>query len=404
MKQSVTDTHISQLVDSCNQFACDLFAILSKDHDQNICFSPSSIAMALGMLCAGANGKTAQEILRTLRFEGNSRLLHESFMELANRTQTGEAEFHLANRLWGQLGYEFQSDLLETLSAYYGAEVGRVDFQHEPVSACQEVNDWIAEKTAGKITDLLSPSNIGPLTRLILTNAFYFKGVWENEFNEDLTVEQPFQLVNGDDHTTHLMKQNGHQSYLETENFQILEIPYRRRSFEEIPILDAPEEYGYELKEKEDSQCNLVLDLFLPKSPIAVPELTVDLLQHAELTSFVPVNSFIPRFKFEYSNSLSESLKSLGLQNVFEPNADFSHATDDPQGLVVNEVFHQAMIELNERGTEAAGATMLAVCLGAPDSFEEPIPVTFKADHPFAFVIRDAETGMVHFMGRVMQP
>jgi len=151
MKQPVTDTQISQLVDGCNQFACDLFAILSKDQNQNICFSPSSIAMALGMLCAGAKGETEQEILRTLRFEGNTQLLHESFKELLNRTQTGEAEFHLANRLWGQLGFRFQPDFLNSLSTYYGAEVGKLDFENEPVSSCQEVNDWIAEKTADMI-------------------------------------------------------------------------------------------------------------------------------------------------------------------------------------------------------------------------------------------------------------
>ncbi|MFQ5869160.1 MAG: serpin family protein [Candidatus Zixiibacteriota bacterium] len=368
------------VVQGNNAFALDLYAEL-KNRDGNLFFSPHSISTALAMTYAGARGSTERQMAQVLHFELGQEGLHpafrELFMELNSRQGGRRYELSVANALWGQKGYRFLEEFRELVRKNYGGGLNQVDFVKASETARRTINTWVEGETRGRITDLLKPGIINSWTRLVLTNAIYFKGYWASRFKEELTEEAPFTLVTGGKVNIPMMHLNGEFRYMETDDFQALELPY----------------LGGDLS----------MVVFLPKETEGIrnfePSLTAgDLKKWLARLREQEVLVALPKFKMTCDFRLDQTLKSMGMTDAFE-EADFSGMTGRKE-LFIAAVVHKAFVEVNEEGTEAAAATGVVVALkSAPPS--QPV---FRADHPFLFLIRDLGSNSILFIGRVMDP
>mgnify|MGYP001484222743 FL=1 len=365
-----------------NAFAIDLYKELAKDPG-NFFFSPYSISSALAMTYAGARGDTAKQMEKVLYFTLSQDKLHPSFTKLNSLFNAKEKSYQLsiANSLWGQKDYPFKKDFLSLVNKYYEAGFNEVNFvdDKEREEARQKINTWVEEKTNYKIKDLIQKTDLNSLTRLVLVNAIYFKGKWQNTFDPKETNEMPFYVNNTQKINTPIMHQEGNFNYTEDEDLQVLEIPYS----------------GNELS----------MVILLPKTGISLSEvernLSIDKLNYL-LSNLSPtkVDVYIPKFKLEKRFILNEELIKLGMTDAFdEMLADFSGMTGD-KDLYISKVIHQSFIEVNEEGTEAAAATAV-IMSGKSISLG---PILFKADRPFIFLIQDKKTGTILFMGRFIEP
>jgi serpin B len=262
------------------------------------------------------------------------------------------------------------------MEKYYKGGFNEVDYIADPEGARIKINDWVSRETKEKIKDILNPGDITRLTRLVLTNAIYFKGKWQTEFNKNLTNDEYFYLINGQKTKVKMMYQKNTFNYYENNDLQLLEIPYKGNKISMVIILPK-------------------VGKFKTVENIMDEKKLQEWLKNAMGTE---VKAYIPRFKFTQSFDLSKNLSDMGMEDAFSAAADFS-GINGKKNLYISEVIHKAFVEVNEEGTEAAAAT--AVVLDTKTLIEE---LVFKADHPFIFLIRDKETGSILFMGRVMDP
>jgi serpin B len=370
------------LVKGDNTFACDLYHKLSEK-DGNLFFSPYSISNALAMTYAGARGQTALDMAKTLQFPFEGQQLHSAWADLIqelNRPGQKRAyQLSIANRLWGQKGYGFLPEFLKLSRDAYGAGLEEVDFIKATEQARQTINDWVAKETQDKITDLIEKKVVTQNTRLVLTNAIYFKASWADAFNKRATMKEDFKSRAGKTTNVDMMHQNERLKLLETDTFQLLELPYRQQELSMLVLLPRQSDGLAALEQ----------------------QLSADQLsQSVGKMQMRQVNVSMPKYKFTAKFMLKQALTEMGMGNAFSPAADFSGITH-AKGLFISAVVHQAFVAVDEHGTEAAAAT--AVVLG--DSLPRPLPpATFRADHPFMFLIRDNRTGSILFMGRVVNP
>jgi serpin B len=374
---------VEEVVEATNQFALDLYAQV-REEDGNLFLSPYSVAAALSMTYAGAAGVTAEEMAQVLHATGNDRW-HEAFGALQSSLDRGAAlggyELSSANRLWGQEDCSFLDSFLDVTGECYGAELGRLDFSHDPEGSRLTINDWVADQTRDKIVDLLGPGDVTALTRLILTNAIYFKGTWLWEFDSELTQDYPFITGPTGTVTVPLMQGEAEFGYAESENLQVLAMPYASGDVSMIVLLPRGQD-GLAQLEAQLTYVNL-------ESWLASLEET-------------DVIVGLPRFTVAWKDRLEEALADMGMSSAFRSSADFSGMTGQ-RDLFVSGVVHQAHAEVNEQGTEAAAATAVVMewIVSDPD---DPGPPRFVADHPFLFLIYDHVTGGILFMGRVVNP
>ncbi|QDT44141.1 Serpin (serine protease inhibitor) [Gimesia alba] len=411
MTDQTTDTQSKQdvqtTVNDCNQYACELFLKLAGESEGNLFFSPSSISMALAMTLAGAKGETAREMQEALGFSLEPARVHEAFRRLRAETRTGGVELSIANRLWGQTGYQFLPEYLKTIEHAYDAGLETVDFQNAPGETASQINAWVTKQTNGKIDRLVTPQNFNELTRLVLTNAIYFLGGWEEEFEPEETKEEPFQLSQGEETIVPLMHQTNSFGYGEDEGLQVLELPYRQHDFT-TRIVESEDGFPYmEQEEIPGGGSDFVMNILLPRESGRLPALENQIhaasLQQWMTTRSCEVKVSLPQFRVESSMELNQQLQSLGMQRAFSRDeAEFSNMSDDPEGLFLGAILHKAFVEVNEKGTEAAGVTGVIVAGGCVRD-DEP-PKEFRADHPFLFLIRDRKTRLIHFMGRLVNP
>jgi serpin B len=395
---------MAEVVESCNRLAVDLYSKLASGPG-NLFFSPASISTALAMTSAGANGKTAEEMAEVLHSTLPENRFHEGFLELRNATKTGGVELKIANRLWGQAGYSFLRAFLECTVRCYGARLAEVDFITAAEEARHEINAWVAEQTAEKIRDLIPADVLTPLTRLILTNAIYFKGSWENEFDEADTAEAPFWTAPGISQPAFMMRRTAILRYAEFDGLQVLEMPYRSRDVELDPLSISDTDDPASFRVPDDASA-LVMCVLLPRRIDGLREiearLTTDMIWQWTTLRTCEVDASIPKFQIESVFCLNETLESLGMRQAFsQKEADFSRMSDDPEGLYIAAAFHKAFVDVNEKGTEAAAAT--SVVMAGRGALPEQ-PKIFRADHPFAFWIQDRTTRLIHFVGRVVNP
>ena len=374
---------MEQIVKGNNTFALDVYGKL-KDNENNLFLSPYSISSALAMTYAGARGNTATQMAEVLHFLLSQKALHPAFANLSAHfqeiQQTGNVTLTIANALWIQEGLELLEDYLNLVKKYYDAGLFQVNFVEASEEVRQEINSWVEEQTHQKIRNILAPGTLNELTRLVLTNAIYFKGNWEMEFNKDQTQQESFWPTPGQEIQTPMMHQQSNFKYGETETVQILQMPYA----------------GKELS----------LVALLPKTKDGLAELETQLTAE-RLGDWLPatflrkVNVSFPKFKLTSQFSLSAALRNLGMTEAFSDKADFS-GMESTSSLSISDVIHKAFVDVNEEGTEAAAAT--GVSIGVT-SIREPEPIPeFKADHPFMFLIQEKQTGSILFLGRVMNP
>jgi serpin B len=397
---------VFRVVGISNRFAIRLYSQVGNESPGNLFFSPSSIMFALAMTYSGAAGSTAREMADTLGFNLPPDRLHRAFKKLRDETRTGGVEFRVASRLWGQIGYRFLEDFLQTINQCYGAGWSEVDFRTNAEDARNKINSWVKEQTNGKINDIIPAGVLTPLTRLVLANAIYFLGSWEKEFDETNTKDDAFTTLDGSQHTVRMMNEFDTFCFGDFADYQLLELPYRTARYELKPGVEDGIE-GFVHVESGDGGSDFVMDVILPRQKDGLPKIeariTGDLLPDWNKLQSCRVNVQLPKFRIDWTASLNQALEGLEMRSAFiRDQADFSGISDDPDGLFIESVLHKAFVEVNEKGTEAAAATMMIAVAGC--AREPEPPKTFRADHPFLFLIRDRKSGLIHFMGRMATP
>jgi serpin B len=374
------------VVQGNNAFATDLYAQL-RTRGGNLFFSPESISTALAISYAGARGDTASEMATALHFTLPPAQLHPAMGALLSSLNAPHETYqlHVANALWAQKGYAFREAFLKLTSADYGASFNQVDFETATEAARSTINQWVAQKTEDKIKDLLPPGVLDFRTRMVLTDAIYFKGDWQTQFDRAQTKAEDFHVTPGQNSLAPLMHRQGDFNYLDGRTFQVLEIPYKSRELSMI--------------------------VFLPNAVGGLPALekllTAATAQQwlSQLRPTAKIILTLPRFEMTEQFELKDALSAMGMPHAFEKDeADFSGISSETRRrLFISAVIHKAYVDVNEEGTEAAAAT--AVITARPTVAMRPRPpIVFRADHPFIFLIRDNRSGGILFMGRVTDP
>ncbi len=363
-----------------NAFGFGLFQrVVNANQEKNVFLSPYSISSALAMTYAGARGNTAQEMAASLRYGDASDAIHASFQTLTEYLQKSEKKgcrLYVANALWGQQDYSFQKEFLGLVDRYYAGGFNTVDYIGATEKARKRINQWIMQHTAEKIKELIARGDIDVDTRLVLTNAIYFKGDWAQRFSEQKTRKSPFWLDSGKSVDVPMMANSGVFAYAEPDDtLQVLELPYEGDALTMVVLLPRK------------GRRPLENDLTPPTLAAWLSAL------HKE-----EVELFLPKFKFQSKFYLKKFLKTMGMHDAFDERADFSAMTGR-KDLYIGKVIHQADIEVNEEGTEAAAATAVVM-----QRKSMSLRVMFRVDHPFIFLIRHKPTGTILFMGKVMNP
>ncbi len=363
-----------------NEFGFDLLRVIPKD--SNLFFSPTSISVALTMTSVGADGETLQEMLNVLHIsdldEQSVLRNYKNLVDLLNQT-TEDYELRFANALWAQKGYPFLEGFLKIVSQNFHAPVEQVDFvdnlQREQTRL--KINEWISKITEGKIPQLISEDDINELTRLILTNAIYFKGKWLHQFDPSKIEKDIFHSLEGDVQVD-MMRIKESFEYYEDESVQLAKLPYAGEKLYMLVVLPKQENGTQELEKKLNSE---LFESWINSTSSAVVDLSM------------------PKFKFRNRLSLVKILQKLGMKLAFENLADFSRMTPR-NDLKITQILHEAFIEVNEKGSEAAAAT--AVIMGI--KMAPALQIVLKLDKPFLFFIVEKSQNLVLFMGRVAKP
>ena len=389
-----------------NQLGVDLHHQLAAG-DDNLCVSPYSIQSALAMTFAGADGETRSEMMRVLHFPKNGDAIHQSFSALQKsldemaaqsaavveraRKFGGPSEpitLAVANRLFAQTGYNFRDKFRTLVQIYYGAPFEPLDFRKDASGATQHINKWVAEQTHNRIRDLIPAGALNEMTRLVLTNAIYLKAPWVHEFNERVTKPQAFHVRGGAPVDVATMRRQDRQfGYAKREGFAAVSLPYVGNDLQFL-VLVPDEVNGLRALES---------------------KLTAELLTQCAKLEAHEVDLSLPKFKFEPPTILlGEKLQALGLKSAFDQprgSANFERiAPRKPNDyFYISQVFHKTFISVDEKGTEAAAATAVAMATASAMIKKQP-PVEVKVDRPFIYAIQHVPSGACLFLGRVTDP
>jgi serine protease inhibitor len=364
------------LVEANTAFGLELYGQVRSTHG-NLALSPYSISAALAMARAGARGDTARQMDQTLHFGPCQPRLQPLFGQLnaaLNAVQAGN-ELCIAHSLWPQVNDPFRPEFLDLLKQYYQATVTPVNFQAETDAARNSINQWVDDKTKHKITDFVGPDVLSTLTRMVLVNAIYFKGMWAIPFRESATQPAKFYTQPDTILTVPFMHHSAQFGYGEDEHLQVLALPYLGLDLDMLVLLPRARD-GIRSLESSLTPAKLATWMSLSSEEVDVA---------------------LPKFTLSSHLSLAAPLQAMGLKDAFDPDrADFSGMDGRPHWLCLSAVLHRAQVEVNEVGTEAAAA-------GLAETYWCKVP-EFRADHPFLFLIRDRRTGSILFIGRVLQP
>ena len=386
-KKDIQNPDVKAAVAGNSKFAFELYAKLKDDprvkkDGGNLFFSPYSISTALAMTYAGARGRTEKQMADVLHFSLPQERLHPAFGALEKQLNTGGKEgryqLSVANALWGQRGYSFLMGFVDLIEENYGAGIRQADFVNETEKARGKINGWVERMTNDKIKDLIKPGVLNALTRLVLTNAIYFKGDWAIQFDKKDTRDAPFTVSPDKKVSVPLMYLKENFKYFANRKLQILELPYKAEDLSMIVLLPRRIDG---LAELEQSLTLENLNTWL--KGLRKQEVIV----------------YLPKFKITWGVfELKDILKAMGMKDAFSGKADFSAMTGR-RDLFISNVLHKAFVEVNEEGTEAAAATAVIM-----EKVAMSIKPVFRADHPFVFIIKDNRSGSILFMGRVSNP
>ena len=377
----------AEVVKGSNAFAVDLYAQL-RSQSGNLFFSPESISTAFAMAYAGARGQTAAEMAQRLPLHAAAGAPASGDRRIAGWHECAPPGYALsvADALWAEQDEHFLPAYLKLVETNYGAGFHPVDFKTDPEGVRATINRWVEKQTNDKIQNLLSAGSVTPLTRLILTNAIYFKAAWADQFSKSATENEDFHLSAGKTIQAPMMHNSGSYYYFKGPAFKALLLPYEK---DEVSML-----------------------VLLPDNVDGLPALERSLTAanlekwSAALGYADEVVVSLPHFKIAQQFELSSALEDLGMKTAFDADsADFSAMTGD-KSLSISAAIHKAYIDLDENGTEAAAATavVMEMATAARPLYPPPPPILFTADHPFLFLIRDNASGAILFMGRVTNP
>jgi serine protease inhibitor len=373
---------IKAVVGGNTDFAIALYSKLTKDSNtSNLFFSPYSISTVLAMTYGGARGETQKQMATALHFTLPDPNLYSAFgtlqKQLIQENKSRGYQLLLANALWGQKGEPFLKEFLD-LTQCYGAGFNQLDFVKETEQSRQKINLWIEEKTKDKIKDLIPQGSVNRDSRLVLTNAIYFKGDWRTKFKKRDTESADFAISAKNKVKVDMMHIKEKFKYYMDEKLQVVELPYKGNELSMLVLLPNDPE---NLAEIEDTFTAESFNVFLSKM------------------GETEVNVYFPKFKMTWGTfSLNNALAALGMPDAFDfEKANFS-GINGKRDLYISDVFHQAFIEVDEEGTKAAAST------GVVSAKYGGFSVVFRANHPFIFMIKDNHSESVLFMGRVMNP
>ncbi len=381
---SVDQSLLDHQVAANNDFAFDLYQAL-RSLDGNLFYSPYSLSVALAMTYGGARGETERQIAATLHYTLPQDQLHPALNALdqslnsANSSDTG-FRLNVVNSLWGQEQFPFLPDFLTLIARNYGAGIRLVDFTSDASreTARQTINGWVSQQTQDKIKDLLPPQMLNEFTRLVLVNAIYFKGEWQDPFLNG-TLEAPFILLNSDQVAVPMMSRREETPYIEGDGYRAVALPYKGDRVEMIVVM--PEAGKFAEFESSLNQANI--------------DDIITGLQSRD------VALLLPKFTFSFRADMKEILSQMGMPAAFDPGkANFTGIDDKklaPGNLFISHVAHQAYVAVDEKGTEAAAASGVVAS-------DTSMPIVLRVDHPFFFIIRDRQTGSILFVGRLLNP
>jgi len=384
---NVSDQDLATQVAGNSAFAFDLYQELRAQDKGNLFYSPYSISAALAMVHGGARGATETQSEQVMHYRLAQARLHPVFnkidLELESRGQGKKAadgqpfRLRVANAVWGQRDYHFEQAYLDTIAVNYGAGLRLMDFASQPEPSRKVINQWVEQETESRIKDLIPQGAIDAATRFVLTNAVYFNAAWADQLEEEATRDGAFNLLDGSTVTVPMMSGEIRASYVDAGDYAAAALPYD----------------GHELS----------MVLIVPRSgrfDAVEATLTggaIDALVQQLGTAHVRLK--LPRFEFETDYTLNRHLEALGMTDAFSAaKADFSGITGNRE-LYIGLVKHKAFIKVNEQGTEAAAATAVVMPGSAMPEVKE-----LTVDRPFIFLIRDHATGVIVFVGRVVDP
>jgi serpin B len=389
-----------------NEIGVDLYRKLATG-DANLCLSPYSIETALAMTFAGADGKTRDEMASVLHFSSIDETLHASFGTLQHQmrgmsekstkavAESGELggpkeliALSIANRLFAQKGYDFRENFFALVKERYGAPLELVDFAKNAPDATQQINTWVLEQTRQRIRDLIPRDALKANIRLVLANAIYLKAPWAKPFSADATKPEPFPVRGGE--TVNLPTMHDHDrhcGYAKHDGFTAVTIPYVGSDLQFVVLL--PDDVkGLQTFEK---------------------KVTSTMLAECAKLQSRELDLHLPKFKFEPPTlNLGATLQAIGMKTAFDQppgSANFDRmAPRRPNDyLYISEVFHKTFIAVDEKGTEAAAAT--AVAMARTTSMRNPTtPLEVRIDRPFLYAIQHVSSGTCLFIGRVTDP
>nr|XP_058932611.1 leukocyte elastase inhibitor isoform X1 [Kogia breviceps] len=378
---------MEQLSAANTRFALDLFRTLNEsDPAGNIFVSPFSISSALAMIFLGARGSTTAQMSKALYFKGLEEI-HSTFQSLNADINKHGAPYtlKLANRLFGEKSYDFLPEFLASIQKMYGAELASVDFLQATEDARKAINEWVKGQTEGKIPELLASDAVDSTTKLVLVNAIYFKGKWQEKFRMEATKDAPFRLNKKDTKTVKMMyqKKKFPFGYIKDLQCRVLELPYQGEDLSMVILLpDDIQDESTGLRKIEQ-------------------QLTLEKLREwtrPENLELLEVSVQLPRFTLEESYELRAPLARLGMEELFNSKADLS-GMSGARDLSISKVVHKSFVDVNEEGTEAAAATAGIAVFTALMPEE-----AFTADHPFIFFIRHNPSANILFLGRLSSP
>lgn len=377
------DPAVSDLVDSDTAFALDLYReLVAGDPDANVFLSPYSLSVALGMTLPGTRGDTFDQLAAALG-ASDSESWHEARNGLDRLLvdRDGDLELNVANALFGQADYELESEFLDLLARHYGAGMHLLDFRNAPEPSRATINDWVADRTEDLFPELLGEGSISADTRLVLANAIYFRGEWRNQFSERRTEEADFTTGTGDVVTVDMMRNDFETSIGASDGWRAARLPYEDGASMLVILPDDFDDFAA----------------------------TFDGARLAEIRSAMEWGDLrlqMPRFELDIGLSVVEPLERLGVVDLFEPptpvgGADLTGMTERRE-LFVSDVIHQAVITVDEEGTEAAAAS--AVVVDELTALPPDLTLDLTLDRPFLFLIQDDATGAILFVGHLTDP
>ncbi len=368
-----------------NMYAFDVFKALHQQNSGNIILSPFSISTALAMTYGGAKGETAEQMQNTLYFNENNETFHQEFSAWKEQIMASgnkNDQLQSANSLWAQKDFHFVDDFFQLIEQYYQSSLYKVDFKNGNRETIRnQINDWVAERTNDLIDELITPGILLEDTRLVLINAIYFLSQWKIAFDSSATREDKFFVENGNSVKVPFMYMRDVLNFYENEKMQVLEMEYEGSDFSMVAVLPS-----------ENSSIKQLLNQTQGE----------DFWQMLEKLELQEVEVLFPSFKTRSRFDLEDVLSAMGMPLAFSNKADFSGMTQE-NDLKIDKVIHEAYIDVNEQGTEAAASTAVTMIRKTSTIDQEPIKV-FRADRPFIYFIKENQSNTILFLGKVNDP